>query len=231
MAVPAAIIGGSVIGGGLGLAGGKGQASAAKSAARSQLEAAKIQADALRAEGADSRKFLGQQAEIARADLAPFRKIGLDAYQQAYGLAGQDSAFLRDQGGKAIANRLSSQGLLRSNAFGSNLSNLESQLNQNKFNQFASLAGAGSGAAAGQAQISQGLGQNVAQSQMQGAGNIASLYQGAQQQAGSLGLAAAQAQAQGLMGIGNAANAGIGNALQFYYMNKLYPSSASGGAS
>lgn len=233
--MPAAVaIGGGAVVGGLGsFFGGKSQADASRDAASyalqgtresiaAQREQAKRAFEVYQSEAAKSRKYLTQQAAIARRDLAPLRKIGLQNLQIAQDYTDPNSALAqqeRDAFGETLARNLSARGLTASGTEIAGLSDFETSLARERRNLALNLAGVGAGSLNSLSQLESNLGQNLAgissgvgSTGAQLFGNLGAnignaLSQGGLYQGQSL-IAQAQANAQGLAGLSNAFQTG-----------------------
>lgn len=226
-ALPIAIAGSAAVGAGASIYSANKQADATRSAAQTQLEGANISANALEANGAASRAFLSSQADKARADVAPFLSTGLSALRQQYDIASDpNSAASQRQfqvGSNQIASSLAARGLLRSGAFGQNLSDLRMNIDANRFNQLSSISDAGKGAANALSGIDTNLGNNVAAGYNTLGQSLSQLYTGSAQSQAQLGIAGAQLGAQGFVGASNALQSGVGNYLNYNLLSSLLP--------
>jgi hypothetical protein len=226
---------GAIGGGAASYFGAREQAGAARDAAAAQLQAAResIAAqergadkgfDIFSKEAANARKFLSQQTSLARQDIAPFRDIGLANLQGLSSFANDPNSpqaqAERDAFQKVLARNLSARGLTASGTEIAGLGDFELGLGRERRGIQQGLAGIGTNAAQNLASLRQGLGQGLAGISSQLGQSGMSLYGGLGQgignalQQGAAGfgnstLAAGQASAQGLIGIGNAFQGGL----------------------
>ena len=242
MPVVGSIAGASVIGGGLGFAGGKQQAKAANRASALQLQAAR-EAIAAQREGADkaadvlteqsnlSRDFLRESFDKAREQVLndPFRQAGQRALSQLEGLTQPGSALESQQRNAAqsqIQRQLASQGLLRSGRQASALTDLELGFAGQRQNLLQGLAGLGQNTASTLSNLDLQLGAALSQN-AQGLGNqVGGIFGnlgtniGQSLQTGAAGasqglIGAGQAQSAQLAGFNNAFQGGLANFLSY----------------
>lgn len=201
--IPAAIAGGAVIG-------GIGSYFGAKQGADAQRDAARMQQDA-------ANRALGLQRDMfdqSRADLAPFRSLGLGALQDYYRRvsAGGDDADLKRIQAEQTASfntQMAGRGLLGSSASVKGLSDLGAKIaearEQRYYDRMQPLLGLGSGTSGQLAQSAMGYGRE--------AGNT---LQGGAQAAGGLFAGAGQTSGMGLAGGLGALGSGLGTAGSLY---------------
>lgn len=232
--------GAAVVGAGVSYANSRSQSGAAKNAAEAQLQATResIAAqreqankafDIYRNEARKSRNDLTKYNAQARADLEPLRQMGLENLRTAQGFTDPNSALANQERaafGRTLQNNLSARGLTGSSTELSGLTDFEMQLARERRNLALNLAGAGANSIQSMSQLSSGLGQGLAGiSQGVGqagssifgslGGNLGSTFSQAGANQGNLMIAQAQANAQGLAGINNAFQTGLGGILQY----------------
>lgn len=190
-----------------------------KKAADKQSQAA-IRASQIQTQGMERAldKSLGLQREMwetGRADVSPFREVGLNAATTLSDmfLNGDTSKFTQspgyqfafDEGQRALERGAAARGLLTSGATGRALVDYGQGMASQEFNTYANrlqqLAGMGANAAVGQASNATNVGANMGQTAMTGMTNI-----GTAQAAGIAGAANASAfgQQQFARGLGGA---------------------------
>lgn len=234
MPVGGAIAGSAAIGGVSSYFGGKQQADATRDSANIQLQAAReaIAAqkqyatkafDVFKSESSAARNFLTQQNRIADQRSKPLYEFGLNSLKQAQSFTDPNSALSqqeRDVFGRTLAANLSARGLTGSGTEIAGLSNFEVGLAEQRRNLALNLAGVGAGAVQNYANQATNYGQGLAgiSQNLAGSGanifgnlgqNIGSTLQNYGNQASALNLAAGQARAQGLIGVGNAFQTGL----------------------
>jgi hypothetical protein len=210
--IASAIGGGAVVGGIASYLGGKTQANASMNAAEAQLQAAR-EAIAAQQQGADKAwDIYLSQANLARKDLEPLRKLGLQNLLMAQGYTDPNSKYSQQERavfGRTLTNNLSARGLTASGTEMAGLSDFEVQLARERRNLVLGLAGQGANTLQSLSNINTGVGQigtNIYNNLGQSASST--LFNSGNQQAQGI-LGAGAANAQGLIGIGNAFQTGL----------------------
>lgn len=210
--VATAVAGSAIIGGTTSYLAGRSQAGATRSAAEMQLQAARESIAAQQKYADKGFDIYRSENALARKDLEPFRKVGLESLKIAQGFTDPNSPLAqqeRDAFGSTLTNTLSARGLTASGTEISGLSDFELGLARERRNLALGLAGQGANTLESLSALHTGLGSTGASIYGNlGSGIGQSLLASGNNQANLL-LAGNQASTQGFIGASNAFQTGL----------------------